>query len=240
MKRKATIQKKAMLDALQSRYHTIEWDGGYNLYDKTKPARFTNAGDFVAQVYLNNECTKYVYNKKRYDSVEDLSKAIDEYIVTLPFYWGNYDPCYKECYFIERCIRDYMERLGYELVWDPGRNDNGHYVIKGVYGDIISEWNISVDYDKSTGSIYKFLTKFQWVENKFDGLDDAIGAINATIAPECLAKGGSMISVLEKMSNDRAGSASIGSIQGCNVYIENQKQKTIERLEMELKRLKGE
>ena len=61
MKRKATIQKQAMIEALKSRYHVIEWDGGYNLYDTTKPARQTNCGDFVAQIYLNNDYSKYVY-----------------------------------------------------------------------------------------------------------------------------------------------------------------------------------
>ena len=88
-------QRKAMLDALQPRYYVFEWDGGYSLYDTTKPAKYTQCGDFVAQIYLNNDFTKYVFNGRRYDSVEDLSKAIDKHIVTLPFYWGNYDPRWK-------------------------------------------------------------------------------------------------------------------------------------------------
>ena len=65
-------QRKAMLDALQPRYYVFEWDGGYNLYDTTKPARYTQCGDFVAQIYLNKDCTKYVFNGRRYDSVDDL------------------------------------------------------------------------------------------------------------------------------------------------------------------------
>lgn len=242
MKRKATTQKQAMIEALQPRYHVIEWDGGYNLYDTTKPARQTNCGDFVAQIYLNNDYSKYVYNKKRYDSVEELSKAIDDYIVTLPFYWGNYDPSYRECHFMERCIREYMERLGYELIlWDyKSPYKNGHYVIKGVWGEVVSDWAIEVDFDKTTGSIYKFLGDFQWVENKFDGLDNAIGAINSMLIPECLRMGGAMTSVLQKMTSDRAGSISLRSVQGFNVHVEDQKQKLIEKLEEELKRLKGE
>ena len=234
-------KKKALIDALKPRYYVFEWEGGYNLYDTTKPARQTQCGDFVAQIYLSNDYTKYVYNKKRYDSVEELSKAIDEYIVTLPFYWGNYDPSYKECWFIERCIREYMERLGYELIlWDECKpNRNGSYVIKGIWGEAISEWRIEVDFDKTTGSIYKFISDFRWVENKFDGLDEAIGAINAMLIPECLTKGGAMTSVLEKMTSERAGSVSLGSIQGYNVHIENQRQVIIEKLEEELKRLKG-
>lgn len=242
MKRSVKSQKKAMLDALQPRYYVLEWEGGYNLYDTTKPARQTNCGDFVAQIYLSNDHTKYVYNKKRYDSVEDLSKAIDEYIVTLPFYWGNYDPSYKECYFMERCIREYMERLGYERrLWDYNTPyKDGHYVIKGIWGEIISEWGIEVDFDKTTGRIYRFLGNFQWVESKFDGLDEAIGAINSMLIPECLTKGGAMTSVLEKMTNDRNGAVTLGSVQGFSVHREDQKAKIIEKLEEELKRLKGE
>ena len=97
-----------------------------------------------------------------------------------------------------------------------------------------------MDFDKSTGSIYKFLNDFQWIENKFDGLDDAIGSINAMLIPECLTKGGSMTSVLENMTPSRAGSVSLGSVQGFSVSVEDQKQKIIQKLEEELKRLKGE
>lgn len=242
MKKDIKAKKQAMLDALKPRYYFLEWDGGYNLYDTAKPARQTNSGDFVAQIYLSNDYTKYVYNQKRYDSVEELSKAIDDYIVTLPFYWGNYDPSYRENYFMERCIREYMERLGYELkLWDyhtPYKH--GHYVIKGIFGEVISEWGIEVDFDKTTGRIYKFLGDFRWVENKFDGLEDAIGAINAMLIPECLRTGGVMTTVLERMTTVRSGSVSLGSVNGFNVHVEDQKQKLIEKLEEELKRLKGE
>lgn len=231
-----------MIEALKPRYYVLEWDGGYNLYDTTKPAKFTQVGDFVAQIYLSNDYTKYVYNQKRYDSVEDLAEAIDKYIVTLPFYWGNYDPSRRESWFIEVCIREYMERLGYELrLWDyKTPYKDGHYVIKDLWGSVISEWGIKVDHDKSTGSIYKFINDSQWIDNKFDGLDDAIGAINTIIIPECLTKGGAMTSILEKMTTHRAGSVSLASVQGFSVSVEDQKQKLIEKLEEELKRLKGE
>lgn len=242
MKRKDSAKKQAMLDALQPRYYVFKWDGGYNLYDTTKPARYTQRGDFVAQIYLNNDCTKYVFNGRRYDSVEDLSKAIDKHIITLPFYWGNYDPSYRESHFVEICIREYMESLGYELrLWDYNTPyKNGHYVIKGVWGEVVSEWGIEVDFDKTTGKIYKFLGDFQWVENKFDGLEDAIGAINAMLIPECLKTGGVMTTVLEKMTTSRSGSVSLGSVNGFNVLVEDQKQTLIKKLEEELKRLKGE
>lgn len=242
MRTNAKTKSKTMLDALQPRYYVFEWDGGYNLYDTTKPTRYNQRGDFVAQIYLNNDYTKYVYNQKRYDTVEELSKAIDAYIVTLPFYWGNYDPCYRENYFMERCICEYMERLGYEKsFWDyhtPYKH--GHYVIKGIFGEVVSEWGIEVDFDKSTGRIYKFLGDFKWVENKFDGLEDAIGAINAMLIPECLRTGGVMTRVLEKMTDGRKGTVSLGSVKGFDVLVEDQKKTLIKKLEEELKRLKGE
>lgn len=242
MKRKDSTKKQTMLDALKPRYYVLEWDGGYNLYDTTKPAKQTNNGDFVAQIYLNNDYTKYVYNQKRYDSVEGLSQAIDAYIVTLPFYWGNYDPSNRESWFVERCIHEYMVRLGYEpMFWDYNTPyKHGHYVIKGIFGEVVSEWGIEVDFDKTTGRIYKLLGDFQWVENKFDGLEDAIGAINAMLIPECLRTGGVMTRVLEKMTDGRKGSVSLGSVKGFDVLVEDQKQKLIEKLEEELKRLKGE
>lgn len=242
MRKKANEQKDAMIEALKPHYYVLPWEGGYNLYDTTKPAKYTNVGDFVAQIYLSNDYTKYVFNKRRYETVEELSKAIDEYIVTLPFYWGNYDPSNRESHFMEICIREYMERLGYELILFDYKTPykDGHYVIKDLWGSVISEWGIKVDFDKSTGSIYKLLNDFRWIENKFDGLDDAIGAINAMLIPECLTKGGSMTSVLENMTSSRAGSVSLGSVQGFSVSVEDQKQKIIQKLEEELKRLKGE
>ena len=42
------------------------------------------------------------------------------------------------------------------------------------------------------------------------------------------------------MTTDRAGSISLRSVQGFSVRVEDQKQKLIEKLEEELKRLKGE
>lgn len=242
MRGRKNTQQESMLEALKPRYIVLPWEGGYNLYDTTKPAKQTNCGDFVAQIYLTNDYSRYVFNKKRYDTVEELSKAIDEYIVKLPFYWGNYDPSNRESWFIEVCIREYMERLGYELrLFDFNTPyKNGHYVMKGVWGEIISEWGIDVDFDKSTGKIYRFLGKFKWIENKFDGLDEAIGAINSTLIPECVTKGGAMISVLEKMTTNRGDSVALGSVSGINVSLESQKQKIIEKLEEELKRLKGE
>lgn len=241
MKRKATTQKQAMIEALKPRYYVLEWDGGYNLYDTTKPAKLTQFGDFVAQIYLSNDYTKYVYNQKRFDSVEDLAEAIDKHIATLPFYWGNYDPSNRENYFMEICIREYMERLGYELLYDYNTPyKHGRYVIKGIWGEVISEWCIEVDFGKSTGVIYKFFDRYTWTQNRFDGLDDALGAINAIILPECLTKGGAMTSVLERMTSNRAGTASLGRVQGFDVHIEDQKKVLIEKLEEELKRLKGE
>ena len=143
---------------------------------------------------------------------------------------------------MERCIREYMERLGYEAGdWEyKTPYKHGHYVIKGIFGEVVSEWGIEVDFDKTTGRIYRFLGDFKWVESKFDGLEDAIGAINAMLIPECLRTGGAMTTVLEKMTNSRSGSVSLGSVNGFNVLVEDQKQKLIEKLEEELKRLKGE
>ena len=60
------------------------------------------------------------------------------------------------------------------------------------------------------------------------------------LIPESLTKGGSMASILENMTSSRAGSVSLGSVQGFSVSVEDQKQKIIQKLEEELKRLKGE
>ena len=60
MKRKANIQKQAMIEALKPRYYVLEWDGGYNLYDTTKPAKQTQVGGIVMEdiVYIDQHYDK--------------------------------------------------------------------------------------------------------------------------------------------------------------------------------------
>lgn len=234
--------KKKLLENLRKRYHVLAWDGGYNLYDGTKPDKgTTNVGPFVAFITIGRAATTYQYNGHIYHTVEKLEKAIDSYIETLPFGYWNYDPSYRESYFIQRCLDEYMRKLGFEQTrdWEKMPRHGTLYELHGFYGEPVSELYVNVDWESSKGSIVRSLDEWKWVESKFDGLDEAIASINSILLPECLTKGAVMSHTLENMTDSRTDTELVGITSRLEVYRASMKQATIDRLEKELARLKG-
>ena len=246
MRTKDTITKgkKKLLQNLKDRYTVLEWDGGYSLYDARKEDRGTTngIGPFVAFITIGSTATTYQYNGHIYHTVEKLEKAIDSYITTLPFGYWNYDPTYRESYFIQRCVDEYMKKLGFSQVTEWGRipNDGTLYELKGFYGEVVSELWFNIKWDSSKGTVVKSLGGWKWVESEFDGLEEAIASINSILLPECLTKGAVMSHTLENMTDARTDTSLTGITSQLEVYKANMKQATIDRLEKELTRLKAE
>ena len=90
MARKTSL-KNNLLNAFGERYHTIECNGGYVLYDKERESKRSNEY-YLGWFYLASDGKSYVFNDDYYNNVDDLVNAMDEYNKTLPFDQDIYNP----------------------------------------------------------------------------------------------------------------------------------------------------
>lgn len=230
------LSKKKMFEALESRYHFLDLKDGVNLYDKTRKAHMMNGGAFVAQIKVGN--SKYYYQDKEYTNVEDLSKAIDAYVDTLPFNCEFYDPTYRKHIFVELCCQEYIKKLGLERV---SYSDESFVYKNPMSGEVVFKIEISTNDDTTTGKIYKTHSDNSWEEMEFTDLDGAIANINSMLAVDALLIASGATKILNDMNNLRAkggwNKKSI-SMKTFETTIVNMKNTLIEHLEMELKSLK--
>lgn len=234
------LSKKKMLAALEDRYIHIYYDEKknlVNLYDKARPARLCNGGDYVATVEIDNVHGKYIYLSEGYKSVEDLSNAIDKHIETLPYYHGYYDPYYKKSYVISNIMNDYLRELGFVFDWDFRGGDEGKYVLKNHYKQPIFTISFSVDDNSTVGRIYRYIGEYSFVTSEFKGIEEAIGSINSMMV-DLLLETSNYLSILSKLTKSRNNNLKKTTLEGFNVVIEEQKNAIIEKLENELTKLK--
>lgn len=233
------LSKKKMLAALDDRYIHIYYDEKknlVNLYDKSKPARLCNGGDYVATVEIDNVHGKYIYLSEGYKSVEDLSDAIDKHIETLPYYHGYYDPYYKKSYVITKIMDDYLKELGFVFDWNLRGDDEGKYVLKNRYKETVFALSYHVD-DDTIGRIYRYIGEHSFITSEFNGIEEAIGSINSMMV-DLLLETSNYISILSKLTNSRNNNLKKTTLEGFNIVVEEQKDTLIEKLENELKKLK--
>lgn len=235
------MAEKKVIKALKTRYNVLDWDNNrYFLYDKNRPAKLMNGADFVAEISLtDNNNKQYSYNGKVYDDVDSLSTAIDTYIESLPFYHGYYDPSYRKNVFIEMCCRDYIKSLGFST---EGTNfATTHFKITSPDGNILFTISLDVEFNESKGKVYKQIGVNQMVSMNFDGLDEAISAINTMLAYDTLISASAAMKILNNMSKGRY-SGKIKDIKlntsTYDVYVTDKREELIKALEYELEELK--
>ena len=235
------MRKSNLIKLFGDRYYVIENNGGYRVYDKERKAKRSNFL-FIGKFYLSTDNKHYVFNEDRYDSVESLIGAMDAYNAKLPFSSENYDPLYRKHILIEFCIDDYLKGLGFECNWMEGHGFVSVYRLKDAYGETICKLRIKTNEDTTSGIVFRDIFNDKWQEASFTDLDSAIGACNSLLAAYCALLDARMMNLLNKMTNDRAGEVLYKSfdIRTLNTFVEDAKEKTIEYLEAEMKRLKGE
>ena len=231
------MKNKALIDALEQRYLTIEHDGGYVLYDKERSGH-RNQHLYLGKFYLSTNGDKYSFNNEYYTSVEDMVGAMEEYNKTLPFDSEIYNPLFKKSYMIECALHDYLTSLGFKMYW----HDCRHYELRDAYMQTLCHVVFDVKDGRTTGKIKRLITEDRWTEAPFDGLDSAISACNTILATYCASINAIAMNVLNALTNSRCTSMldMTFDLNSLSVYTEDAKQKTIEHLEQELKRLKGE
>lgn len=233
------ISKKKMLKALESRYSTLQWENGYNLYDNNRQGKYMNGGAFVAHIEINNG--KYLYQNEQYDNVNDLTNAIETYIATLPFNHELYDPIIRKSYFVEMCCNEYLNKLGFERTRSLSEDFRTYEYKNPLLGSIIFKIRVVFDdMNKTTGKIYQNITDFKWIEVPFKDLDSAIGAINSIVAQNAFIGASCSLKILSEIntmrSNDIVNMVNVSSIFRTSTT--NMKEQFISFLEKELALLK--
>lgn len=228
------MKKKTLLDKLGTRYHTIEHNGGYLLYDKEGKARRANML-FKGLFYLASSGKSYVFQEEYYETPEELIRAMEEWAKTLPFDVELYNPSFTKSCMIECAVCDYLGSLGFKF-------NHREYVLEDASGKELCTIECEVEDGTSCGTIMRQVTDNSWQEAKFTDLDSAIGACNILLSTYCLTVNSLVTGMMSKMTNHRASLflTKTFNMKTLDVYTEDARKKAIEQLEAELKRLKEE
>lgn len=233
-------KRKQMLEAFGERYHLIEHDGGWLLYDKEGHSNRANAL-YLGLFYISTDNTRYSFRGDYYNTVDKLIQAMEAYNKTLPFDAEIYNPSYRKHCMIEMALHDYLKSLGFNMSW--GGYEGTTYYIEDPYGQRICTIHVDVKEDTTTGRISRLIPNSdKWTDAPFTDLDSAIGAVNSILSMYCLSINAITMNVLNALTDSRASQVLdvTFDVKKLSAYKEDAKQKTIEHLEKELKRLKGE
>ena len=230
--------RKNLLDSFGERYHVIEHDGGYILYDKEGKSNRANAL-YLGYFFISTDGTRFKFEDDYYQTASELIEAITEYNKKLPFDAEIYNPTYRKHYKIEMALHDYLESLGFKMSWGA----DSMYYLEDACGQRICIIQVEVKEDTTAGRISRLIPNSdKWTDALFTDLDSAIGAVNSILAMYCASINAITMNVLNRLTNSR-----VTQILDCtlntndmHIYVEDAKQKTIETLENELKKLKGE
>lgn len=229
-----------MLEAFGERYQLIEHDGGWLLYDKEGHSTRANAL-YLGLFYVSTDNTRYSFKGDYYDTVDKLIKAMEAYNKTLPFDAEIYNPSYRKHYMIEMALHDYLKGFGFKM--SCGGYDGTIYYIEDSYEQRICTIRVEVKEDTTTGIVTRLIPNSdKWTDAPFTDLDSAIRAVNSILSMYCLSINAITMNVLNALTESRASQVLdvTFDVKKLEVYKEDAKQKTIEHLERELKRLKGE
>lgn len=235
-----TLKRKQMLEAFGERYKLIEHDCGWLIYDKEGHSKRAFAL-YIGHFYLSTDNTKYSFRGNYYTTVDELIKAMDDYNKTLPFDAEIYDPTFRKNVLVEMALHDYLESLGFKMSW--GGYDGTIYYIEDSYGQRVCTIQVDVKEDTTKGRITRLIpNSSKWTDALFTDLESAIGAVNSILSMYCLSINAITMNVLNGLTEARASEVfdMTFDVKSLKTYTEDAKKKTIERLEAELKRLKGE
>lgn len=234
------MRPKKLLKTFDKRYQIIEYDGGYILYDKEGKSNRANAL-YLGYFSISTDGNKFSFNGDYYDTVDTLIEAMNAHNSTLPFDAEIYNPIYRKHCVVEMALHDYLESVGFKM--SMGGYSGKTYYLEDAYKQKICTICVNVNEDTTTGRILRLIPNSDtWTESLFTDLDSAIGAVNSILSTYCLSINATTMNVLNALTNARASQMfdKTFSVKTMSFYTEDAKQKTIEILEKELKRLKGE
>lgn len=233
-----------LINAFDDNFWVLPHDGGYCLYDRTRYCKRANA-QYLGKFYLSSRGDKYVFMDEYYDDIKSLIDAMDKYNEALPFSPEIYDPTYRKNYQIFMACYDYLTRLGFKKVNKVGVYRDV-FILNDAYEQNICELEIETVKDTTKGVIRRWIYQNLWdgrvIEVPFISLETAIGAINSQVANYTTMLQAQLLNLFDDMTNERATimlDNTFNINKGSQEY-KDARQQTIEYLEAELKRLKGE
>lgn len=229
------MKKNDLLKRFGERYIAREHDGGYLLYDKEVKARRANH-QYKGKFYLSSSGDSYVFEDEYYNTPEELIRAMEEWAASLPFDAEIYSPAFKKSYLIECALHDYLTSLGFKY------DDGSTYVLSDAQEKELCTITFKVEDNKTCGVVTRYIGARSWQDAKFTDLDSAIGACNTILSTYCLLVNGKVMNMMSKMTHSRISSFfnHTFSMKTLSTYTEDARQKAIELMEAELKRLKEE
>lgn len=236
-------QKKLLTLFNKEEYDILNWNGSYLLYSKTIPSNIANA-TFLASFNLSSDEKNYFFQDKYYHTPEELLQAIEEYNKTLPFNQEFYNPSYRKHYFMYLCLSEYLRKLGFTKHYA-----SEDFVLYDQHEQIICLIKLHLIDDTTTGIIIRKIISNPNQQNldkstqaPFKDLDSALGALNSILVNYTSIVVSQLTNMLKDMSRQRSNLIldRTYDIKKHSETVEDNRQKTIQLLEEELKRLKEE
>lgn len=242
--KKPTQRTHPLIAAFGESYWVLPNNGGYCLYDTKRECKRANA-QYVGKFYLSNNGERYVFNDDFIETVPELIETMDKYNATLPFSPEIYDPTYRKNYQIEMAVNDYLTSLGFKKI--SYRGVYGHiYELHDAYNQKVCAVEIETVEDTTKGCMRRWVFQTadanRIIEVPFSDLDSAIGACNSLLSSYCSMLNIQLLNMFNTMTDARASIMldNTFDMKKASVTTLDARQQTIEFLEKELKRLKGE
>jgi hypothetical protein len=235
---------KITLKALKDKFYVMAYykhDNGltqYKLYDKDPNSGRSQCHRFLDIVQFDSKRGIVYQDGSKYTDVDSLYKDIYEYANALEFHSDYYDPSYRVGIKEQMCIRDYMKSIGFESV-PSGSYNEMRFILTchdTFFGQKTMDISICVVEDSTKGVIRTNSTRinhYKWIEEEFDGLDDAIGKINSVVDSILICSVAGTLGVLKKISERRttlSGSINAIDISTLEKYTANSTEFIVERL----------
>ena len=233
-----------LIKAFDDNFWVIPHDGGYCLYDKSRYCKRANA-QYLGKFYISSGGNRYVFRENYYEDIKNLVDAMDKYNVTLPFSAEIYDPTWRKHAQIQMAAYDYLEKLGFKSLKNV-HNLKDIYYLNDAFEQKIFELEIDVKHDTSVGFVrrlvYQNKHEVRIIEAPFIDIGTMVKAINSQIATYTTMIQAQLLNLFKDMSEDRASIIldNTYDIKNMSNECKDAREQSIEYLEKELKRLKGE
>lgn len=234
---------------LKDAYYVIRDGSRYDLYDKAERSGNRTNHKYVGSVVYDSKTQSVSFNGKKYLDISSLNDALTDWAKSLPFSVENYNPSLNEKCRISYCLDDYLSSIGFVYDGLEKMTKGSAYSLKSSNPYYPKQEAIELilhidDDGKGLVALIDGSDEYRAVHSEFNGLEEAIGAINTVIEPIMLCIASQMVKHYSNISETRK-KHNIGVL--CTVdwrkmesFNEELKPKLIASLEEALKRLKEE
>jgi hypothetical protein len=223
---------------LETRFHIFGKNNDISLY-RNNGSRYEYFGN------IKLERGKAVFEGRAYTDIDELYKAVDEWGKNLPYPVDTYNPMLNEAYRTESRLSWYLtEKMGFKAGYEKEGLGWGYLYTRDM--GLVTKLQVSIRQDRFNHEneieISSKVGPYTFMRN-VSNAEDGIGVLSSIIESSILSMASDMVEALavcpkEKVSEINALVPSNKNIFGVEVV--SFKDLMIERLENQLKALKGE